>query len=63
MVDQVQRNHGCFVSVGHPNTLMNTQEALHSGPCFCTDANMCRKCLHSGASVLRQMFSMLEAAL
>lgn len=39
-MDQVQRNHGCFVNIGHPNTLMNTQEALHSGTS--TDVNICR---------------------
>lgn len=44
MLDQVQRNHGCFINIGHPNTLMNTQEALHSGTCFCTDTgSICRK--------------------
>lgn len=43
LVDQVQRNHGCFINIGHPNTLMNTQEALHSGTCFCTDTNICGK--------------------
>lgn len=41
-VDQVQRNHGCFVNIGHPNTLMNTQEAPHSGTCFYTDTNVCK---------------------
>lgn len=43
MVDQVQRNRGCFINIGHPNTLMNTQEALHSGARFCTDTNICRQ--------------------
>lgn len=41
-MDQVQRNHGCLVNIGHPNTLMNTQEALHSGTAFSTDVNICR---------------------
>ncbi|XP_029705013.1 microfibril-associated glycoprotein 4 isoform X1 [Takifugu rubripes] len=42
LVDQVQRNHGCLVNIGHPNTLMNTQEALHSGTPFSTEVNVCR---------------------
>ncbi|CAG09163.1 unnamed protein product [Tetraodon nigroviridis] len=45
MVDQVQRNHGCFVNIGHPNTLMNTQEALHS------DAQHVRSCPIDCASI------------
>lgn len=39
----MQRNHGCFVNIGHPNTLMNTQEAQHSGTRCCADTSICMR--------------------